>query len=239
MFKRILALTLSLMLVMFAVSALAEDTGDASDTDTVTATGTATVTLKPDMATFSVGVSTQDVLVVTAQTANATAMQSVIDSLKALGIAADDLQTDNYSISPVYDYQTGKLDNQQILKGYIVSNTVTVTVRNLDQLPALLDAAVAAGANQTYGVTFASSKSAEAYDQAMAAAAQDALRKAKLLAQAIGREAGDVLELEESSNTYTTYASNKSIAYDAAAATPIETGTLSVSANVSIVVEMP
>lgn len=238
MFKKMFALTLALMLVVFAIPALAQGAGVDGDANTVTATGTATVTLKPDMATFSVGVSTQDVLVATAQTANATAMQSVIDSLKALGIVADDLQTDNYSINPVYDYQTGKLDNQQILKGYIVSNTVTVTVRNLDQLPALLDAAVAAGANQTYGVTFQSSQNDAAYDQAMAAAAQDALRKAKLLAAALGREVGDVLHLDESSNTYSSYGNSKSIVYDAAVATPIETGTLSVNANVSIVVEM-
>ena len=160
-------------------------------------------------------------------------MQSVLDALKALGIDAKDMQTDNYTVSPVYDYQNTKLDSQQILIGYAVTNNVTVTVRQLDQLPALLDAAVAAGANQTYGINFQSSKSDEAYDQALAAAAKDAVRKAGLLATALGRTPGDLISVQEANDAYPAYASSKSAVYDSAA-TPIETGTLSVAANVRV-----
>ena len=171
MFKKIIAIATLLTLCLFALPALADE-GEAS----VTAVGTATVTVTPDRAVFTAGVTTQDVTVATAQTQNAQAMQALIDAIKAQGVAAEDLQTSNYSINPVYDYNTGKLGDQQTLIGYTVSNTVTVTVRMLDNLPALLDAAVAAGANQTYGISFESSQNAAAYDQAMAAAAQDALR---------------------------------------------------------------
>ena len=225
--KKTLAILTALLLCLLTLPALAAD-----DDATVTAVGTATITVEPDMATFSVGVNTQDVSVAAAQTANAATMTKVIDSLKAQNIAAEDLQTENYSISPVYDYQGGDTGNEQTLTGYLVSNTVVVTVRDLAALPTLLDAAVAAGANQTYGVNFASSKNAEAFDQALTAAAQDALRKAKLMAQAIGREAGDVLYLEEANDVYLAYTNSKAMASDAAMGTPIEAGTLTVTANV-------
>ena len=88
---------------------------------------------------------------------------------------------------PVYDYT----DSTPVVTGYEVSNTVTVVVRDLAQLPSLLDAAVEAGANNVYSLGFQSSQQAAAYDQALKAAAQDALRKASLIAQAIGKEAGD------------------------------------------------
>ena len=229
--KKWLAMLLTLCLMLAALPALAE--ADTDDRPVITALGTATVTLVPDMATFTVGVTTQQTLVAAAQSANATAMQSVLDALKALGIDAKDMQTDNYTVSPVYDYQNTKLDSQQILIGYAVTNNVTVTVRQLDQLPALLDAAVAAGANQTYGINFQSSKSDEAYDQALAAAAKDAVRKAGLLATALGRAPGDLISVQEANDAYPAYASSKSAVYDSAA-TPIETGTLSVAANVRV-----
>ena len=226
MFKKIIAIATLLTLCLFALPALAEE-GDAS----VTAVGTATVTVTPDRAVFTAGVTTQDVTVANAQTQNAQAMQALIDAIKAQGVAAEDLQTSNYSINPVYDYNTGKLGDQQTLIGYTVSNTVTVTLRELDKLPSLLDTAVAAGANQTYGISFESSQNTAAYDQALAAAAQDALRKASIIAKAIGKQVGEVVEIAEANDVYVSYAS-KSAVYDAAAATPIEVGTLTVTANV-------
>lgn len=171
MMKTVLAILMVLMLSLTSLTALAEE--DA----TVTALGSATVTLTPDMASFTVGVTTQDAQVKTAQEANAAAMNGVIDTIKAQGVAPEDIQTQNYSVNPVYDYQTGKLGDQQSLVGYTVSNTVTITVRALDTLPALMDAAITAGANQLYGVSFASSQTDAAMDQAMTAATQDALRR--------------------------------------------------------------
>lgn len=238
--KRILILALTLAICAFTLPALAEDaTVTAAPGDqTITALGNATVTLKPDLATFTVGVSTQETQVSAAQAANAAAMQQVIDALKALGMADEDLQTDNYSVNPVYDYQSSKLGDSQVLKAYTVSNTVAVTVRQLDQLPTLLDTAVQSGANEIYGVSFQSSQTAGAYDQALATAAEDAVRKARLIATALGRTAGDVLSVSEVNDGYPTYMASKSVAYDASAATPIEAGSLSVTASIRVVMAL-
>ena len=230
MLKKILAIATLLTLCLFALPALAED--DA----TVTATGTGTVTLTPDRAVFTAGVTTQDKTVDAAQTANAAAMRQVIDALKALGVAAEDLQTSNYSVNPVYTYDSSASGDQQTLVGYSVSNTVTVTVRTLDTLPALLDGAAAAGANQTYGISFESSQSDAAYDQALTIAAQEALRRATLIAKAIGRDVGAVQSIGEANDVYVSY-SAKAMDY-AGAATPVEVGTLSVTANVRVTVTL-
>lgn len=225
--KKAIGLVLVLALLMLSAAALA-------DGDTVAATGTGTVTMVPDMASFSVGITTQDALITTAQAANTAAMQSVIDALLGLGIIREDMQTDYYSVYPVYNYDT----STPAVTGYEVSNTVTVIVRDLDQLPSLLDAAVEAGANNVYNLSFQSSEQPAAYEQALKAAAQDALRKASLMAQAIGRETGDTLSLEEVSNAGESYVGFQAFAMESSLAMPIEGGLISVTAKVQAVVEM-
>jgi uncharacterized protein len=225
--KRILSMILILALCLVSISALA-------DGNTVTATGTGTVSLAPDMATFSVGITTQDALVATAQAANTKAMQAVLDAMTTLGVSADDLQTNSYSVYPVYDYS----GSSPVVTGYEISNTVTVVVRDVAQLPTLLDAVMEAGANNVYSLGFQSSGQAAAYDQALKAAAQDALRKAVLMAQAIGKEAGATLSLEELTSSDSYYASGASYSLDSSYATPIETGMVTVTAQVQATVEL-
>ncbi|HPF87700.1 MAG TPA: SIMPL domain-containing protein [Candidatus Limiplasma sp.] len=225
--KKFLCVLLVIMLSLVCVSALAQS-------NTVSAIGTATISLEPDIASFSVGITTQDTLVTTAQTANAAAMQTVLNALTAQGVSQDDLQTDSYSVYPVYSYET----DTPTVTGYEISNTVTVIVRNVDQLPSLLDAAVEAGANNVYSLGFQSSETTSAYDQALKAAAQDALRKASMMAQAIGRESGATISLEELSTSGDTYTSSRTYSLDSSYATPIETGMVTVSAQVLAVVEL-
>lgn len=225
--KKFLSVLVVLALSIVSVSALAEG-------NTVTAIGSGSVALVPDMASFSVGITTQDALITTAQHANNAAMNAVINALAALGVAREDMQTEWYSVYPVYDYQT----NTPTVTGYEVSNTVTVIVRALDQMPALLDAAVEAGANNVYSLSFQSSQQAMAYDQALKAAAQDALRKAALMAQAVGKEAGALLSLTENGASTVRFMESAAYALDSSYAVPIETGLISVTAEVVAVVEM-
>ena len=225
--KKLLGILLVLALVVGSASALAEGS-------TVTAIGSGTVTLAPDMASFSVGITTQDALITTTQTANAAAMQAVIAALTTLNVAREDIQTEYYSVYPVYDYQ----GSTPKVTGYEVSNTVTVVVRDLATLPTLLDAAVEAGANNVYSLTFQSSEQNAAYEQALTAAAQDALRKAALMAQAIGREAGDPLSITENSSSNVLFAERAAYSLDSSYATPIENGMITVTAEVTAVVSM-
>jgi uncharacterized protein len=228
---------LLLVLVSALVFTLSAAPALADGVQTVTAQGSATITVTPDEASFTAGVTTQDATVAAAQSANTTAMQAILTALKAAGVAEEDLQTAYYNITPVYDYSDSS--STQTIKGYSVSNSVTVKVHDLTLLPTLLDAAAAAGGNETYGVDFTSTQYSAAYDQALAAAVQDAYRKAGLMATALNRATGAVISVSETNDSSYYYTNSKSVMYDAASSsTPIQSGTLSVSAYVSIVVAL-
>ena len=227
--KKLFAVLLALSLCLFTAAALAE-----GDDNTVSAIGAASVNIQPDTATFTAGVNTQADKVADAQAANAKAMQAVLEALKKQGVADADMQTQSFSVSPSYDYST----SNPTPTGYTVNNTVVITVRDLSQLSKLLDAAIAAGANDTYGVTFTSSQYDAAYDQALQAAVQSALHKADVMAKALNREVGAVQSVTETSDTYLMSASSKAADMSAGDATPIQNGVLSVTANVTVVAEL-
>lgn len=224
--KKLVSVTLCLMLVLFSTLALAEDDR------TLTMTGTATVTLAPDGAALTLGVSATAVTVGEAQAQGATAMQQLLDKLLALGVAREDVQTTDFSVSAQYDYSGDK----PALAGYQVSNTFHVTIRDLTQVSTIIDGAMAAGANDIYGLAFTSTQQSAAYDQAMQQAAAEATRKAQLLATASGVELGAVQRVSEAG---TAAAVPIFRALNAAktdgAATPIEAGQLTVSCTVEIV----
>ena len=71
------------------------------------------------------------------------APQTTSAAIKATGIDATDIQTANYNINPTYDYSAGT----QRITGYSGSTSLTITVKDLSKLNAVIDAATAAGAN--------------------------------------------------------------------------------------------
>lgn len=200
MMNKLFSILLALMLLALPLVSCAEES--AAPLATLTVQGSASVTLQPDMAQVSVGVMTQAEAVAEASSANALAMDSVIAALKAAGIAQEDLATENYYVAPQYDYQYTSLGNSQKIIGYQVSNTLRVTVRQLDGLGQVLDAAMSAGANECYGITFLSSHANEATDQAMALAIAEANRKAELMAAAAGMQLVRMTSLKEGSTSY-------------------------------------
>lgn len=152
------------------------------------------VKAKPDMAIITVGVLNQGTTAREAVTANNTAMEKVIASLKAAAIEPKDIQTSNFSVNPRYDYQNNV---QPRLVGYDVSNNVTVTVRNLAKLGGVLDDVVSEGSNQVNGIMFAIANPDPLEDEARKLAVTDARRKANLYAEAAGVALGTVMSISE------------------------------------------
>jgi uncharacterized protein YggE len=148
----------------------------------MTVAGHGEVKGKPDMAVVTVGVLRQAKTAREALNASNEAMNAVLAALKGQGIAEKDLQTANFSVSPRYDHE--KNENPPRLVGYEVSNQLTVTVRELGKLGAILDEAVSEGSNQIHGVAFAIGKPEPLRDEARRLAVGDAERKAKLYAEA-------------------------------------------------------
>lgn len=148
----------------------------------------------PDIAFVTSGVTTQGATAGEALAANTKAMTELFAALKAAGIEDKDMQTSNFSVQPRYDYTNNQAPK---LAGYDVSNNVTIKLRKVDGLGKLLDTLVQSGSNQITGISFDVSKPQEAMDEARKLATEDATRKAKLYAQAMGVELGNVMQVSE------------------------------------------
>jgi len=221
------ALFLSAALAL-AVPALAEETGPA----TVIATGTGTVEVAPDLATLSIGVTTQGDTAANALTANTAAMEAVMARLIASGIEARDMQTSNLYLSPNW---TGYDTATPTISGFVASNSLTVQVRILDTLGAVLDASVADGANTLNGLTFGLANPGPVLDEARKEAVADARARAELLATAAGMTLGRIVLISEAEGAIVAYDGYRA---DAAAPVPVAGGELGLSANVTIQYEI-
>lgn len=230
----------------------ASGTTDPLSNSTITVTGSGQVTIQPTMALVTIGVNTQDASAQTAAQQNANIMTSVISALEGLGINSSDIQTISYNVyqqqnypaqpivcsPPVNSTVCGKLGTT-----YEVDNevqvTVTVSSGSVSQLGAkagaAIDAAVGAGANQVYGVQFSASSTAmqQAQQQALQLAVKDASAQATAVASALNVTVTGVVSVTTSpgySPSPILYATAQ-----AAAGTPIQTQTLTVSASVQAV----
>ncbi len=138
----------------------------------------------PDLATLTLSVETHDVDVPTAQSKNTATMNAVIDQVKALGITDADVQTSNYS---VYEDQVWNPDTQTYdSKGWVVSQQITVKVRQMDNVAKVLAVAGANGITNVTGPDFSLENPSAANAQARAAALAEAKQNAADLAQSLG-----------------------------------------------------
>lgn len=164
----------------------------------VTVTGEATVAVAPDTAVIRLGVTTQGKTAREASDADAHKMTAVLAAIKHSGIAERYIQTSRLSLQPQYD--TSKSGTARLL-GFQVTNQVTINIHDIENLPSILDQAIAAGANEMSGIEFIVSDQSKLLDKARDEAIADAHRKATLYAQAAGGKLGHVVSItEEGSN---------------------------------------
>ncbi len=201
---------------------------------TISVSGTGRVTLQPDVADLRLGVSLNRPTASEARSAAASAMTKVVAAIKAGGVADKDIQTSTLYLQPVYDYTN---NGQGKLTGFQLTNVVAVTVRSIDKVGDLVDAAVAAGATSVDGVSFRVDNQTAAENQARTAAVNDAHAKALALASAAGVSLGSVASIAETAAPIP-----YPIAFGAAgaapakdASTPVQPGTTEIDVTVSIV----
>jgi len=165
--------------------------------------GQGSVSVAPDMALLSLSVTREAATAREALDASSAAMESVIEAMKAEGIEARDLKTSDFSIQPRYlqppPDQTGRREPARIV-GYTVRNSLSVRVRDLSTLGAILDKSVTLGVNQGGNVTFTNSDPSKVLEKARVMAVKQALAKAQTLAAAAGVKAGKILEISEQSH---------------------------------------
>lgn len=147
---------------------------------TMTLTGQGQVTIIPDMAVIRLGVEQTGTNLATVQSQNAQISQAVLETLRRMGIR--EVKTFQYTIDKYYEYENGT----PIDRGYIVRNILEVRTTHTDQVGAIIDAAVSAGANTVELITFETANPEYEYRQALNLAVIDAMDKAKSIAHNLG-----------------------------------------------------
>jgi uncharacterized protein YggE len=197
----------------------------------VTGTGEARVT--PDRATILFGVQSRATTAASAASDNARRIRAVLDTLRVIGLANNQLTTVNYSVSPEMQYPAGPNQSPRVI-GYVVTNSVQADLNRIEDVGRVIDAALAKGANEVSSLQFLSSRADSTRRAALAAAVADARAQAEALARAAGGSLGPLIEVSSAQQPIRPIQQRlMASAAMAAVTTPIEPGEQTVTATVT------
>lgn len=220
-------------LALVAAPLQAQQTGNQNDlVPQIHTSGTGEIRVTPDRARVDLAVETRAPTAAAAASENARLSTQVLNRIRSLGLTPQQTGTWGYTVSPEYDYRSN--ERPRII-GYIARNTVRADVQRIEQVGPVIDAAIAAGANNVGNLDFYSSSVDEARAKALSQAVQKARADAQIMATAAGGRLGSLLEL---SSSY--YAPQPPMPYlartemaMAQAATPINPGEQTLTATVN------
>jgi uncharacterized protein YggE len=194
----------------------------------ITTSGTGSVETVPDEAAFSFGVESLSATAKEALAANGAEMRRVIAALREAGVDLRDIRTQQVSLYPRYS------DEGRTVVGYTATNTVGAEIDRLSSAGDVVDAAVAAGANQVSGPSLSRSERGELVQDALRKAVADARAKAEALAEAAGVSLGRAVSVVEgvSAEPPVPYYERSALAADAG--TPVQPGTEKIEATVTV-----
>jgi uncharacterized protein YggE len=225
------------LIIMMALIGYASAAADMANEHVIQTTGTGNVITTPDRAQVTFAVQTENSDVKQAQAENAIRMSEVHDALVAAGIPRDALKTTGYNIYPVYEDSTGILKPK--IRTYQVTNRLTVTLHDVNQTGDVIDTAVASGINEADSIQFMLSdeKAQEVRTEALKEAVSRAKSDAYTISAAMGTTITGVQRAETGSSYSPVYFQNyalDSVSARSGAATPIQSGDLTVSASVTV-----
>ena len=186
----------------------------------------------PDIVLLQLGVETELPTVTAAREAAASAQQAIVDSLKDNDVDERDIQTVQFTIQPQYD----TVNRLRTLRGYRVTNVVSITLREVDKASEVIDDAVAAGGNDIVirSIAFSIDDPTELREAAREDAVKDAKAKAEQLADAAGVDLGEPISIVEGGFTPLPQAGISSEFARADTATPIQPGEINIFVSVNI-----
>lgn len=164
---------------------------------TISVSGTGSVMIDPDTARLDLGVVSNNESLEVAQTEVSEGLAAITTVLTDAGIAPEDVTTTSYSVYPVPEYDRD--GNYVGIERYEVSSGLSIVVRDIESVGTILDAAVEAGANNVWGISFYVEDPSAAASQARTLAVEDARAKADELATASGMVVTNVVSIAETS----------------------------------------
>ncbi len=207
---RALKIALIAFVVAFAVSLLFEFTphrGYGNKTEnTITFSGHGEVTAVPDIASVYFNISQDAKTVKEAQALVAGIEKKSLDLLKESGVLEKDIKTSNASFYPKYDY--GQIycikypcpQGNPVIVGYTASESITVKVRNTDDVGKIMQGLGTLGVSDLSGPNFSIDNEDGLKAEARKKAIDDAKEKAKVLAKDLGVRLGKITSFSESGN---------------------------------------
>lgn len=233
-----------------STTAVASETASAQQTQrSVNVNATDSVKVQPDMAELSLTIEPQADTADEARQTAADELQKLTEGLTALGIDAANVTSTQVSISARYDWS----QSTETIVGYTASLSVTVKELTLDQASSAVTAAASVSDTTVGGVSYYVSNYDEMYQQALVSAMQAAKTKADVLAQAAGASVGQVLTVQEGSDSQQ-YRSQSNglaetavVAYDSSSASTeaatgsdivLNPGTVEICASVTVSYEL-
>lgn len=198
---KVLALAAAKMPATAQVSSTASQSGTSENG--IWVTGEGSVTLEPDLAVLGLGVEARGETVSEALADASTAMDAVLGALRSRDIQDRDVQTRNFNVRPEYEYQevvqSGARRQVRVLVGYVVSNTVTVKIRDLNSVGVVIDDVVTAGGDATRidDVGFTVDDQSAYAEELRSKAVADAMAKARHFASLAGVSLGEPTFISE------------------------------------------
>jgi uncharacterized protein YggE len=228
-------------LLALAAPAMAQQPAEKPDR-VINVNATGTVQREPERAVITVAVESSAANAQQAAQANATKMDAVFAALRRVGIVPPKVRTIAYELQPQYSQPDRENPNQTYrVIGYRAINMVVVEVDSIKRVGAVIDATTAAGANRVANLSFELRDNESARLEALRIAVARARQEAEILASASGQKLGPPINISSSSHY-----EPRQYRMDAAVAmmpppappTPIEAGSLTITANVNIVYRM-
>ena len=181
---------------------------DVQANSTISVSGKGESFVVPDIANFSFTVQEESLVVSTAQNAATVKTKVIVEYLKKSGVAEKDIKTTGYNIYPRYEYARQAVpsmypypsDGKQTLAAYVVSQSIEVKVRKIEDSGKLIGGVGGLGATQISGLTFTVDDEDKVLNDTRTKAIADARQKAKELAKELGVSLVRIISYSDSGN---------------------------------------
>ncbi len=219
-------------------SAMAATPATAPEQGQISVSASASRTISPTYALLSLGISTSAADVGQAKVENDRVMSAVVSRLQALGVTKNNIKTSYFNVNPQYDYSANNGGANKV-KGYTVTNRVTVRINDLNNVSKIIDGTVNAGATSVDSLHFNADITPDLTDQLITEAVKNGRHQADVVAAAAGERVGQLKSANVStSNSYGNDVSPRLYKVNAVAlssSTPIEKGDITITQNVDLV----
>jgi uncharacterized protein YggE len=203
----------------------------------LTVSGNGEARVAPDEVTVRLGVLGQAPNARAAQEQVNRIANAILDAVRKLGVAADDIQTQDLNLNPVYSQSQGQEGSEPRITGYQASNVVAIRLEKLELAGPVIDAGLAAGANRLDGVAFGLRNDRAARGKALTAAVAEARAKAQALARALNVRLVRILDVAEGGIQVAPqplYKARMALEMSASSDTPVSSGQVGVSGAVTV-----